>query len=100
MFEFGNIDVLEGNQEKVQYLKNRAEKTQNGIVSFKSAPTTTSGSMVWTYRQTYCDVISIVTTTVAQNDGAMKDIILKSTEIERFFLSIYIKHSITRVFVG
>lgn len=73
----------EGEIEKSIYLSRRAKDTQDSIVSFKAASTTPTGSYIWTYRHTGCDVISVITTTVPLQNGTMKDIKLQHKETKR-----------------
>ena len=71
-------------QQKEAYLVKRAQELQSAIVSFKSASTATTGSYIWTYRHTSCDVVSIVTTTVPIKQGVMKDLKLHNKEMRRY----------------
>ena len=70
-------------QQKDAYLVKRAQQLQSAIVSFKSASTATTGSYIWTYRHTACDVVSIVTTTVPIKQGVMTDLKLHNKEMRR-----------------
>jgi hypothetical protein len=71
-------------EEREEYYRQKAVEIQKGIVNFKSCTTLTSESFIWTYRTTSVDVISVITTTVPVQNGAMKDIQLKSREIKRY----------------
>ena len=66
-----------------EYLRKTKEILQNSIVNFKSTETSTFGDYIWTYKSTYCDVISIVTTTIPFRNAAMKDIKFRNKELRR-----------------
>ena len=71
-------------QEREIYYRQKSIEIQKNIVNYKSSVSSTSDSFIWTYRTTTVDVISIITTTVGIQNGAMKDILLKNPEIKRF----------------
>lgn len=68
---------------KDDYFRQKAIDQQNKIVNFKSCNTITSEALVWTYRTTNCDVISLITTAIPIKDGNMKDIRIESFEPKR-----------------
>lgn len=69
-----SLEFEDEQAERAAYLEARAEYIQSQIVTYRSAPAITSSSMVWTYRHTYCDVISVITTSQPIKNGSMKDI--------------------------
>lgn len=75
---------VEDDDFKNDFLRNRSRKIQSTVVAFKSSPTASTSSYIWTYRHTACDVISIVTTTVPMKNGVMKDIRLPVKEVKRW----------------
>jgi hypothetical protein len=60
--------------ERHRFLDKFAEEIANVKLSFKSVASTTTSSTIWTYRNTCCDVISIITTVVPIKNGLMRDI--------------------------
>ena len=68
---------------KQNYIMKLQEKLQNSIVNVKSAELCTSTEYVWTYKTTYCDVISIITTVNAFRNNAMKDVKIRNKEMRR-----------------
>lgn len=75
---------------KESYLKSLHERLQNSIVNFKTSETSPAADFIWTYKATYCDVVSIVTTSKPFGMGAMKDIKLHNKEMKRFQLNFII----------
>lgn len=69
--------------DRTEYFKQKAINLQNRIVNYKSSTTITSEALVWTYRTTNCDVISIITTSAPIKDGTMKDIRIENHEVKR-----------------
>lgn len=69
--------------DRDEYFKQKEIEHQNHIVNFRSCSTKTSEALVWTYRTTNCDVISIITTSTLVKDGKMKDIRIKPHEVKR-----------------
>lgn len=74
--------------DKEKYYIDRAFDIQNGIVTYKSSATRTSEALIWTYRTTSVDVISIMTTTVPVKNGTMNDINLEHHAIRRYVVAI------------
>jgi hypothetical protein len=68
---------------KESYLKSLHERLQNSIVNFRTSETSSTADFVWTYKVTYCDVLSIVTTSKPFGIGAMKDVKLRNKEMKR-----------------
>ena len=73
-----------------EYIQDRAKALQNVIVNYKQARTSVMPSCAWVYRNTYCDVISVITTTVPISNGQMNDIKLLQKDPLRSF-AIYFK---------
>lgn len=71
--------------EKDEYIRQKAIERQDHIVNFKSSTTLTSEALVWTYRTTNCDVISVITTAFPIINGHMKDIKIEYFEPKRYF---------------
>lgn len=69
---------------RTDYLKQRALEEQAKIVNFKGCNTRTSEALIWTYRTTTCDVITVITTAFPVTDGKMKDIKIKYQEPKRY----------------
>lgn len=69
--------------DRNEYFKQKAIETQNQVVNFRSSATRTSEALVWTYRTTNCDVISIITTCTPLKDGKMKDIRIQPQDAKR-----------------
>ncbi len=69
--------------DRNEYFKQKAINLQNRIVNYKTSTTITSEALVWTYRTTNCDVISIITTAIPIKDGNMKDIRIENHEVKR-----------------
>jgi hypothetical protein len=76
-------------EDKESYYRERAIGIQRGIVTFKSSTTRTTEALIWTYRTTSCDVISMITTTVPVKDGHMKDIRLEKASIRRYYMLFF-----------
>jgi hypothetical protein len=75
----GTVDLafpLEG-MGQAEYLEYRAEELQRKTVTFQLATTRTNDTRFWPFRNTTCDVISIITTTTEAKNGKMKDIRLQ-----------------------
>lgn len=66
-----------------EYIKQSAISLQNSIVNYRQATTGTVPTYVWAYRNTFCDVLSVITTTIPIRNGQMKDIKLPSKELKR-----------------
>ena len=75
------IDSMRSTKE--QYILNQKQEYQNNVINIKTASTSTISRYNWTYRTTGCDVISIITTTVPQKNGEMKDIKIYNKEMKR-----------------
>jgi hypothetical protein len=69
--------------EREVYYRNRAIEIQNKIVNVRCCSTSTSEALIWTYKTTSCDVLSIITTVVPSKNGYMKDIKLQQFERNR-----------------
>lgn len=69
--------------EKATYHKRHKELVQDSIVNFKCATTSTIESYTWTFRNTACDVISIITTTVPLKNGVLKELKSHNKEMKR-----------------
>lgn len=69
--------------DKQEYFRQKAIDQQNRVVNVKSSVSITSEALVWTYRTTNCDVISLITTAIPVKDGTMKDIRIESFEPKR-----------------
>ena len=67
-----------------EYYRQKAIDFQKNVVNVRNCTTSTTDALVWTYRTTNCDVISIITTTVPVRDGHMKDIKIESHEPKRY----------------
>ena len=65
------------------FLKQKAIEEQSKIVNIKECPTRTSEALIWTYRTTNCDVITVITTAIPLQDGKMKDIKIPYNEPNR-----------------
>jgi hypothetical protein len=72
--------------EKAAYHKRHRELIQESIVNVKCSATSTIESYTWTFRNTVCDVISIITTTVPIKDGVLKELRTHNKELKRFVL--------------
>jgi hypothetical protein len=84
--------------EKAAYHKRHRELVQDSIVNFKCATTSNIDSYTWTFRNTVCDVISIITTTVPIKDGVLKELRTHNKELKRlFFYALYLASLIDRV---
>ena len=68
---------------RLEYLRKTKELFQNSVVNVYSSETSTCGNNIWTYKTTYCDVISIVTTTKPFRNATMKDLKLRNKEMRR-----------------
>ena len=68
---------------KENYLRSLHERVQNSIVNFKSSDTCSAADFIWTYKSTYCDVLSVITTSDLFGAGTMKDIKLRNKEMKR-----------------
>ena len=71
---------------KEVYLRSLHERLQNSIVNFKTCDDSSNADLIWTYKVTYCDVLSVVTTSKPFGNGAMKDIKLHNKEMKRFYI--------------
>jgi len=69
--------------DRNEYFKQKEIEHQNRVVNYRSSSTKTSEALVWTYRTTNCDVISIITTATLVRDGKMKDIRIQPQEVKR-----------------
>ena len=67
-----------------EYIHARKIALQNGIVNYRQANVNSLDSYVWAYRNTFCDVISVITTTVPISNGQMVDIKLPSKDLKRY----------------
>jgi hypothetical protein len=78
-------DLVDGFDEdsKQKYIIKLQEKLQNSIVNVKSAELSTSTEYIWTYKSTYCDVISIITTVNSFRNSSMKDVKMRNKEMRR-----------------
>eukprot|EP01041_Mallomonas_annulata_P004030 gene4030-8022_t len=74
-----NIDLL----ARESYIARQQEEYQRGVVNYKSCNTNTHAIYNWTYRNTGCDIISIITTTLPRRHGDMKDIKKYNKELKR-----------------
>lgn len=74
--------MLSGYDDNVQEML-KAQLARENAVRSKSATTQGKSVYLWTYRNTSCDVISIIATTVPIRNGAMKDIKLHNKEMKR-----------------
>ena len=72
-----------GSLSKESYLKSLHERLQNSIVNFKTCESSSTADMIWTYRSTYCDVLSVITTAKPFGNASMKDIRLRNKEMKR-----------------
>jgi len=70
-------------EARLEYFTRQAELYQKRVPTQRGAGTDTSGRFIWTYRNTGCDVISVVTTTLPVRNGAMKDIKIFNKEMRR-----------------
>lgn len=68
---------------KQQYFTRLAELYQQRTPTYRGASTDTSSRFIWTYRNTGCDVMSVVTTTMPVRNGAMKDVKIFNKEMRR-----------------
>ena len=75
--------MIVNDSEKEEYLRQRLESMQNDIVNVRSSSTATIYAYEWTYRNTSCDVISVITTSTPIKNGAMKDIKVFNKECRR-----------------
>lgn len=67
-----------------EYFRQKAIDHQKCVVNFKTSATRTSEALVWTYRTTNCDVISVITTSALIRDGKMKDIRIQPMDVKRY----------------
>ena len=72
-----------GHLSKESYLKSLHERLQNSIVNFKSCESSSTADLIWTYKSTYCDVLSVITTVKPFGNAAMKDIRIRNKEMKR-----------------
>ena len=70
-------------EARLEYFTRQVELYQKRVPTQRGAGTDTSGRFIWTYRNTGCDVISVVTTTLPVRNGAMKDIKIFNKEMRR-----------------
>ncbi len=73
-------DVFEA---RANYIRIRREEVQNSIINYRTCTSSTSGSDIWTFRNTGCDIVSVVTTTTPIKNGVMKDVRLHNKEMRR-----------------
>jgi hypothetical protein len=78
------MDETENTPTKEDYLKSLHERLQNSIVNYKSCDSSSNVDLIWTYKTTYCDVLSAVTTSKPFGIGCMKDIKLRNKEMKRY----------------
>ena len=76
------LDYLE-QLSKESYLKSLHERLQQSIVNFKKSDTSSTSDLIWTYKATYCDVLSVVTTSKPFGNANMKDVKLRNKEMKR-----------------
>lgn len=69
--------------DRNEYFRQKAIEQQNHIVNFAQCATRTSEALVWTYRTTNCDVISVITTSTITKEGKMRDIHIRPQEVKR-----------------
>jgi len=79
-----NISMDDEIFARAQYIAQQKEDLQRNIVNYKSATTSTKCKYNWTYRNTGCDIISIITTTTVKKNGDMKDLKTYNKEMKRF----------------
>eukprot|EP01031_Cornospumella_fuschlensis_P041189 gene41189-50263_t len=72
-----------GITSREEYFRQKAIEHQKSVVNFKTSATRTSEALVWTYRTTNCDVISVITTAALVRDGKMKDIKIQPMDVKR-----------------
>lgn len=74
---------LDKDVDRDEYFKFLAQEYQKTIVNHTNASTSSNSIYVWTYRNTGCDVISVVTTATPIQNGDMKDIKIFNKEMRR-----------------
>lgn len=66
--------------EKDSYIRRRAEFLQKSVINDWNSDSPTITKYLWTYRNTNCDVVSVITTILPIVDGKMKDMKLNEKE--------------------
>lgn len=74
---------LHNTMSRNAYIASQKEESQRRLVNYKTSATSSKCIYNWSYRNTSCDVISIVTTTVPKENGDMKDIKHYNKEMRR-----------------